>query len=176
MARRPSAAGSCFRRATHDDLLLAANDTGRRRSPVGAARRPGRWRARACRAALRARRRGPPTPCSPGLSGPSSVSKATEETRRFTRCASRSTSRWDYINAPSGIVEVATGSGGGDCGYRFAIGKRYLVYARKWPPSGSGLTTGICSRTRQIEEADEDIKYPELNPREGHRRPRCTGG
>jgi hypothetical protein len=62
-----------------------------------------------------------------------------------------------YINAPSEIVEVTTGSGGGDCGYRFAIGKRYLIYAWKRPPSG--LTTGICSRTRPIEEAHEDIKY-----------------
>ncbi len=75
-----------------------------------------------------------------------------------------------YINAPSGVVEVATGSGGGDCGYRFAIGKRYLVYARKWPPSGSGLTTGICSRTRPIEEAGEDIKYLSSIPAKG------TGG
>jgi hypothetical protein len=41
-----------------------------------------------------------------------------------------------YINAPSGVVEVATGSGGGDCGYRFVTGKRYLVYAWKRPPGG----------------------------------------
>lgn len=62
-----------------------------------------------------------------------------------------------YINAPSGVVEVATGSGGGDCGYRFTVGKRYLVYA--WKRAPSGLTTGICSRTRPIEEAGEDLKY-----------------
>jgi hypothetical protein len=60
-----------------------------------------------------------------------------------------------YLNAPSGVVEVATG--GGNCGYGFAAGKRYLVYASKQPPSG--LSTSICSRTRPIEEADEDIKY-----------------
>jgi Carboxypeptidase regulatory-like domain len=70
-----------------------------------------------------------------------------------------------YINGPQGAVEVTTGSGGGDCGYRFAPGKRYLVYAWKRPPSG--LTTGICSRTRPIEEADEDIKYLSSIPAKG---------
>jgi len=62
-----------------------------------------------------------------------------------------------YINARSGVVEVTTGPGMGDCGYRFAAGRRYLVYAWKRPPSG--LSTGICSRTRPIEEAAEDITY-----------------
>jgi hypothetical protein len=70
-----------------------------------------------------------------------------------------------YINAPSGFVEVTTGSGGGDCGYRFAIGKRYMVYASKRPPSG--LTTSTCSRTRPIEEADEDLKYLSSIPAKG---------
>jgi hypothetical protein len=70
-----------------------------------------------------------------------------------------------YVNAPSGVVEVMTGSGGGDCGYRFAIGKRYLVYASKRPPSG--LTTGICSRTRPIDEAGEDVKYLNSIPAKG---------
>ncbi len=62
-----------------------------------------------------------------------------------------------YINAPSGVVEVATGSGGGDCGYHFTVGKRYLVYA--WKRPSAGLVTGICSRTRPIDEAEEDLKY-----------------
>jgi Carboxypeptidase regulatory-like domain len=70
-----------------------------------------------------------------------------------------------YINVPSGVVEITTGSGGGDCGYRFVTGKRYLVYAWKRPPSE--LTTGICSRTRPIEETSEDIKYLSSIPAKG---------
>ncbi len=41
-------------------------------------------------------------------------------------------------------MSVYTGSGGGDCGYPFAVGSRYLVYAFQ---SGGRLTTGICSQT-----------------------------
>jgi len=62
-----------------------------------------------------------------------------------------------FINPPSAVVEVATGAGGGDCGYRFVAGRRYLVYA--WRPPSGGLSTGICSRTRPIEEAREDVAY-----------------
>jgi hypothetical protein len=37
-------------------------------------------------------------------------------------------------------------------------GERYLVYARR-QPDGKGLVTGICSRTRLIAEADEDLRF-----------------
>jgi protocatechuate 3,4-dioxygenase beta subunit len=53
-------------------------------------------------------------------------------------------------------VEVRTGSGGGDCGYGFQLGGRYLVYA--YEASGK-LFTGICSRTRPLSEASEDLAY-----------------
>jgi hypothetical protein len=69
-----------------------------------------------------------------------------------------------FINAPPAVAEVTTGAGGGDCGYRFVVGKRYLVYARRSP---SGLTAGICSRTRPIEAAGEDIKYLSSIPAKG---------
>lgn len=42
-------------------------------------------------------------------------------------------------------IVVNTGRGGGDCGYPFAVGNTYLVYAST---SDSQLTTGICSGTR----------------------------
>lgn len=70
-----------------------------------------------------------------------------------------------YISAPSRVVEVRTGSGGGDCGYSFKIGKRYLVYG--WNRPATGLTTGICSRTRPIEEAAEDLRYLKTIPPKG---------
>jgi hypothetical protein len=67
-----------------------------------------------------------------------------------------------YISAPAARVEVTTGSGGGDCGYRFTVGKRYLVYASRH--NSGGLVTGICSRTRPIEQAGEDLEYLKTVP------------
>src|SRR5262245_41056089 len=55
-----------------------------------------------------------------------------------------------------GTVDLFTGQGGGDCGFPFVTGQRYLVYASR---TGSGYQTGICSRTRRIDEAEEDLKY-----------------
>lgn len=55
-----------------------------------------------------------------------------------------------------GVVEVATGAGGGDCGYNFIQGMTYLVYAHA---GKSGLSTSICSRTRVLSQAGEDLAY-----------------
>jgi len=55
-------------------------------------------------------------------------------------------------------VEVVTGHGGGDCGFLFEEGKRYLVYAYPHPATGK-LYTGICQRTRLLSEAAEDLEY-----------------
>ena len=45
-----------------------------------------------------------------------------------------------------------------DCAYRFQEGLRYLVYA--YPHGSTGkLTTSICTRTRPISEASEDLEY-----------------
>jgi len=74
-------------------------------------------------------------------------------------------------------VDVATGGGGGDCGYNFKAGERYLVYAYRSGADalssaasrtvfGGGskaikqdaLTTTICSRTRTLSEAQDDLE------------------
>ncbi len=55
-------------------------------------------------------------------------------------------------------AEVWTGLGGGDCGYAFAVGERYLVYAYRNKETGR-LGTGICSRTRRVADAAEDLAY-----------------
>jgi hypothetical protein len=55
-------------------------------------------------------------------------------------------------------VEIVTGEGGGDCGFLFEEGKRYLVYAYPHPATGK-LYTGICQRTRILSEAAEDLEY-----------------
>ena len=61
-----------------------------------------------------------------------------------------------YSGVDGTEVEVLTGNGGGDCGYRFTIGERYLVYAYV---SENRLVTSICSRTKLFENADEDLEF-----------------
>ena len=54
-------------------------------------------------------------------------------------------------------IEILTGKGGGDCGYKFQTGFDYMVYAYR---NAQGLLeTGICSRTRPLAEATADIAY-----------------
>jgi 5-hydroxyisourate hydrolase-like protein (transthyretin family) len=55
-------------------------------------------------------------------------------------------------------AEVATGRGGGDCGYGFRKGETYLVYAFTGR-DGKTLATGICMRTRPVSEASEDLEF-----------------
>jgi hypothetical protein len=55
-------------------------------------------------------------------------------------------------------VKVSTGLGGGDCGYPFRIGERYLVYALIDKES-QRLTTSICMLTKPLDEAKEDLEY-----------------
>lgn len=56
----------------------------------------------------------------------------------------------------SQAVDVVTGQGGGDCGYDFKVNESYLIYA--WEEKGK-LSTGICSRTRPMADALEDLEY-----------------
>jgi len=51
-------------------------------------------------------------------------------------------------------IEVFTGSGGGDCGFEFKVGQRYLVYAYQYKER---LITTICTRTKPFVKADEDL-------------------
>ena len=63
-------------------------------------------------------------------------------------------------------IEIVTGMGGGDCGYAFQAGVDYIIYAYK--NSEGRLETGICSRTRPLTQAAEDLAYlravPQLPP------------
>jgi hypothetical protein len=58
----------------------------------------------------------------------------------------------------SAEVDVVTGWGGGDCGYAFKLGQRYLVYAYR-EEGDKRLSTSICTRTRLIKEADDDFAF-----------------
>ncbi len=53
-------------------------------------------------------------------------------------------------------IEIATGSGGGDCGYDFKLNESYLVYANNLEGK---LFAGICTRTQHISKAAEDLEY-----------------
>jgi hypothetical protein len=53
------------------------------------------------------------------------------------------------------VVSVLTGIGGGDCGYPFRIGSKYLVDAWK---GEKVLGTGICSLTAPIEESEVELR------------------
>ena len=52
------------------------------------------------------------------------------------------------------IVHIQTGQGGGDCGYRFEIGKRYLIDVMD---ENNLLQTDICMLTVPVEESKVEI-------------------
>ena len=64
-----------------------------------------------------------------------------------------------------GTVAVRTGEGGGDCGFNFQEGRRYIVYAHRHP--AGWLSAGICSRTRLLSEAAEDLAFIDAMPTSG---------
>jgi len=49
-------------------------------------------------------------------------------------------------------VLVRTGQGGGDCGYEFEIGKKYLIYTNG---DENNLRTNICTRTSSFESSED---------------------
>jgi hypothetical protein len=55
-------------------------------------------------------------------------------------------------------IEIHTGYGDTDCGYKFKVGERYLIYAHGSPPSNE-FTTSICTRTKPYSKASEDLDY-----------------
>lgn len=61
------------------------------------------------------------------------------------------------VDASQRQIEILTGFGGGDCGYAFQPGVDYVIYAHT--NAAGALETGICSRTRPVAEAAEDVKY-----------------
>ncbi|MXY43763.1 MAG: hypothetical protein F4Y50_06880 [Dehalococcoidia bacterium] len=54
-------------------------------------------------------------------------------------------------------MSITTPPTGGSCGFTFEEGEEYIVYAYDSPYVEGGYTTGICSRTALLEQAQEDI-------------------
>lgn len=66
------------------------------------------------------------------------------------------TERWK--GAEENLITIATGMGGGDCGFHFAEGERYMVYAQQAGDFyGEELATSICSHTEVLRHAWKDI-------------------
>lgn len=63
-----------------------------------------------------------------------------------------------FLGVEAAEFEVATGRGGGDCGYGFRKGETYVVYAHE-ASAGSTPVTGICTRTRRVAEAADDLEF-----------------
>ena len=55
------------------------------------------------------------------------------------------------------IVDVLTGSGGGDCGFDFKTGSSYLVFAGRSATTGR-LGTGTCSKTALLSWSKDQLK------------------
>lgn len=90
-----------------------------------------------------------------------SIRTVTEDTADGKRVSRRVTlrvaERWQGVQGQRDVV-VATGAGGGDCGFQFEQGETYLVYGNQSSTSGH-LETGICSRTSLVDDAADDIAY-----------------
>lgn len=69
-----------------------------------------------------------------------------------------------FLNVPSGPVDIVT-IGLSTCAYSFTRGEKYVVYARRL--ADGRFTTSICSRTRRLAEAAEDVKYLSMLPASG---------
>jgi hypothetical protein len=61
-------------------------------------------------------------------------------------------------------TDIATGNGGGDCGYEFEVGRTYLVYASR--DTAGILSTHLCTRTKLLDDAKDDLTYLEHIPGE----------
>jgi len=70
--------------------------------------------------------------------------------------------RFTVVRAYKGIdgeeVEVGTAGSSAACGYGFADGERYLVYAYR-RSEGERLSTNLCTRTCALAWANDDLEY-----------------
>lgn len=79
-----------------------------------------------------------------------------------------------YRGIQGSAVSVVTAGDGAACGYAFKQGERYLVYAYR-KPDGSGLVTGICSRTRRFADAGDDLRFLQTLSAPSDARARVSG-
>lgn len=73
--------------------------------------------------------------------------------KNFLLVKVRVESNWKGADAIE--IVIVTGKGNGDCGYPFAVDKKYLIYA--YQTNNSHLSTNICQRTALLSDAEKDI-------------------
>lgn len=115
--------------------------------------------ARACSCLVQS-----PRPCARFWSAPvvfvglvTEEAKAEKDEGGWPRRAFRLNVEESFRGDAAGTVEVVTGQGGGDCGYGFKVGAKYIVYAHR--DRQGRLATSICSATRPLEKAGEEIEF-----------------
>lgn len=87
-----------------------------------------------------------------------SFTSSDEQLRGYEQRLVRFAVSQPYRGVSGTSAETVTGNGGGDCGYPFKVGESYLVYAYQ-SPKDNKLHASICSRTRPLSEAGEDLEY-----------------
>lgn len=80
-----------------------------------------------------------------------------ERSEQYPQRVARFSVEEAFRGLPGASAEVTTGMGGGDCGYDFKVGARYLVYA--YAGKDGKLATGICSATKPIERAAAELEF-----------------
>ena len=73
-----------------------------------------------------------------------------------------------FKGSDTAYISLATGNGGGDCGYEFKQDEIYLVYA--FQDKLGHLVTSICTRTRRTIDAAIDLEFLEHLPASGDQR------
>jgi hypothetical protein len=64
-----------------------------------------------------------------------------------------------FVGVAGGAVDVRTGMGGGDCGYRFISGESYFVYAYHEGEGAGALWVSDCGATKSLAKAHTDLAY-----------------
>ena len=72
------------------------------------------------------------------------------------------------------VVDVFTGSGGGDCGFGFKAGSSYLVFAGRSATTGR-LGTGTCSKTALLSWSKDQLKLLRRVPQPSSERTMLQG-
>jgi len=107
----------------------------------------------------------PPPPPKEALEGSAAVFsgkvlKIEKGTEEYELAVTLSVDRqWKGIEGKE--VVIYTAKDGATCGYGFEKGKAYLVYANKAmrdKDKATYLSTGLCTRTRSLDLAAEDLK------------------
>ncbi|MCE9545338.1 MAG: hypothetical protein K8T25_07460 [Planctomycetia bacterium] len=99
----------------------------------------------------------PPPPPKEALAGSSAVFSGkviqVEQNGRRKQVTFEVDRAWKGVDAARVVVSTATDSAA--CGVSFEQGKSYLVYCHG---QGKELSTSLCTRTKTLDSADEDLK------------------